>query len=83
MKSTKNFGFKELKGVMMVNTNSNVVSYIIKDIEEPITKKMMLKIKTELGGNYTLVTNAGVELHSNEVVNNKWKGIRIMRYTGA
>lgn len=78
----KNFGFNELKGQMMVNTDTNVVSYIINDIEEPITKNMLTHIKSELGGNYTLVTNAGVELHSSEVVDNKWNGIRIVRYTG-
>jgi len=77
----KNFGFTELKGVMMVNTESNVVSYIIEDIEEPMTKKMLKHIKSELGGKYTLVTNAGVDLHSSEVVDNKWNDIRILRYT--
>jgi len=75
------FGLTELKGQMMVNTESSVVSYIIEDIEEPITKKMLRHIKTEIGGNYTLVTNAGVELHSSEVVDNQWNGIRIVRYT--
>jgi len=76
------FGLKELGGVMMVNVETSVVSYIIEDIEEPITKKMLRHIKSELGGGYTLVTNAGVDLHSSEVVDGKWNEIRIVRYIG-
>jgi hypothetical protein len=59
-----------------------VVNYHIKGFEEPISKKMLLHIKKELGGDYILKTNAGVELHSKEVKNNKWKGIKVLRQEG-
>ena len=78
----RNFGITELNGSMMINTETSLVSYIIYEIEEPITKKMLNKIKSELGGGYTLVTNAGVDLHSSEVIDNMWNEIRIVRYTG-
>jgi hypothetical protein len=77
----RNFGITELNGSMMINTETSLVSYIIYEIEEPITKKMLNKIKSELGGGYTLVTNAGVDLHSSEVVDNMWNEIRILRHT--
>ena len=77
----RNFGITELNGSMMINTETSLVSYIINEIEEPITKKMLNKIKSELGGGYTLVTNAGVDLHSSEVVDNMWNEIRILRHT--
>ena len=55
------------------------VKYHIEDIEEPISKKMLLYMKKVLGGDFTLITNAGVELHSREVKNNTWKGIKVQR----
>ena len=56
-----------------------VVNYKIRNFQEPISKKMLLHIKKELGGDYLLKTNAGVELHSKELRNNTWKGIKVLR----
>lgn len=56
-----------------------VVNYKIRNFQEPISKKMLLHIKKELGGDYILKTNAGVELHSKELRNNTWKGIKVLR----
>jgi len=66
---------------MVVNTEKSIVSYIIYEIEEPITKTILKQIKSELGGGYTLVTNSGVDLHSSEVINNVWNEIQILRHT--
>lgn len=76
----KRFGLEDLNGKLMINTETNIVSYVIEDFEEPIRKDQLRKIKSELGGNFTLITNAGVEIHSSEIRDNVWNGIRILRY---
>jgi len=76
----KNFGLTDLNGQMMINTETNVVSYVINDYEEPIRKDQLRKIKSELGGSFTLITNAGVDVHSSELRNNVFENITILRY---
>jgi hypothetical protein len=81
---TKTF---KISGEVMKNTKiyhqefnkTPVVNYKIRGFQEPISKKMLLHIKKELGGDYILKTNAGVELHSKELRNNTWKGIKVLR----
>ena len=71
--------YLDLKGGFYVNTELNSITYIITEIEEPITKEVVLQLKEFMGGDFTLHTNAGVELHSSEVVDNTWKGIKVLR----
>ncbi len=78
----KNFGLNDLNGQMMINTETNVVSYVINDYEEPIRKDQLRKIKSELGGSFTLITNAGVDGHSSELRNNVFENITTLRYNG-
>lgn len=72
-----------LNGKISVGTDKEsgkpYVKYVIEDMEEPITKEVLRKIKSELG-EYTLITNAGVELHSSELIGGVWNGITIKRY---
>lgn len=75
------FDIDELKGRLDVQQETNTVIYVIEDFEEPITKKMLRTMKEQLGGGkMTLITNAGVEVHSTELVNKVWNGIKILRY---
>jgi hypothetical protein len=76
----KTFGIDDLNGKLMIQQETNVVSYIIEGFEEPIQKWMLRKIKEQLGGNFTLITNAGVEIHTTEMKNGEWNGIKILRY---
>ena len=71
--------YLDLSGNFSVNVELNSITYIITEIEEPISKKILLQLKEFMGGDFTLHTNAGVELHSSEVVDNTWKGIKILR----
>ena len=54
------------------------LEYKITEIEEPITKNELRILKKFLG-RFTLETNAGVDIHSSEVVSSKWNGITIKR----
>jgi hypothetical protein len=58
--------------------NVKTIEYKITTIEEPITKSELRVLKKFLG-EFTLKTNAGVDLHSSEVKNGKWNGITIKR----
>jgi hypothetical protein len=58
--------------------NVRTIEYKITTIEEPITKSELRVLKKFLG-EFTLKTNAGVDLHSSEVKNGKWNGITIKR----
>lgn len=69
----------KLKGHLEINPDENLITYRIKDIEEPITKQELRKWKEWIGGDCTLKTNAGVEIHSSEMCNGKWNGIKIER----
>jgi len=52
--------------------------YKIEDFEEPISKKDLRTLKKYLG-EFTLKTNAGLEIHSSEMENGTWNGIKIER----
>jgi len=55
-----------------------IIEYRISEFEEPITKQELRTLKKYLG-EFTLITNAGLELHSTEIKNGKWNGIIIKR----
>lgn len=75
------FGIEGLNGQLDVQQETNTVIYVIEDFEEPITKEMLRTMKKQLGGGkMTLVTNAGVEIHSTELKNKVWNNIEILRY---
>ena len=59
-----------------IDKKNKVVIYFT-DGFDMLTKEDLNKYKKQLGGNYTLKTNAGVELHSGEMDGDKWKGITI------
>lgn len=52
--------------------------YKIIDIEESITKSELRTLKKFLG-DFTLQTNCGVDIHSSEMENGRWNGIKIER----
>jgi hypothetical protein len=52
--------------------------YKIEDFEEPISKQELLVLKKYLG-EFTLTTNAGIDIHSSEIKNGVWKGITLKR----
>ena len=60
----------------MSNTKPYILEYKITDFEEPITKKELRTLKKYLG-EFTLKTNAGVDIHSSEMNDGKWNGIKI------
>jgi hypothetical protein len=49
--------------------------------EYPISKKMLRFMKKKLG-EFTFITNAGLELHSREIKGGKWEGITIKKGYG-
>ena len=56
----------------------NVIEYKIEEIENPITKEELMVLKKFLG-EFTLKTNAGLDIHSSEVKGDKWNGITLKR----
>lgn len=74
------FGINELQGDLSLQQFENVVTYMIAEFENPITKKQLWNMKEQLGGGFTLITNAGVEIHTSELKNGIWDNIRIVRY---
>lgn len=71
--------YLDLSGDFHVNKSLNSITYIISDVEEPISKKVLLQLKDLMGGDFTLHTNAGIQVHSSEMENNTWNGIKIFR----
>jgi hypothetical protein len=63
---------------IVAQEKNSVVEYLIEDFEEPITKQELKTLKKFLG-EFTLKTNAGLELHSSEVKDGKWNGITITK----
>ena len=55
-----------------------VIEYKISEIENPITKEELRVLKKFLG-EFTLKTNAGVDIHSSELKDGKWNGIKLER----
>ena len=53
-----------------------ILTYKITDIEEPITKNELRTLKKFLG-EFTIETNAGLDIHSSEMNDGKWNGITI------
>ena len=56
----------------------NSITYKIEDFEEPITKKELRTLKKFLG-EFTLNTNAGIDIHSTEMVKGVWNGITVKK----
>ena len=54
------------------------IEYKITEIEDPITKDE-LKVLKKFLGEFTLKTNAGLDIHSSEVKDGKWNGITLKR----
>ena len=76
------FGIPELKGTMSVQQETNTVVYEIIEFEDCITKQMLRSMKEQLGGGkMTLITNAGLDIHSSEMNGNTWNGIKILKYS--
>jgi hypothetical protein len=55
-----------------------IITYEITAIEEPITKAELMTLKKFLG-EFTLRTNAGIDIHSSEIKGGEWKGCKIER----
>lgn len=55
-----------------------VIEYKIEEIENPITKEELRVLKKFLG-EFTIKTNAGIDIHSSEVKGDKWNGITLKR----
>jgi hypothetical protein len=68
-----------MKGKLKVDRKLKVITYKITDFEEPISKDTLVYLKSNMMGDFTLITNAGVEIHSTEMKNGKWNGITIKR----
>ena len=54
------------------------IEYKITDFEKNITKDELRVLKKFLG-EFTLKTNAGLDIHSSEVKDGKWNGITLKR----
>jgi len=54
------------------------IEYKITEIENTITKDELRVLKKFLG-EFTLKTNAGLDIHSSEVEDGKWNGITLKR----
>lgn len=54
------------------------IEYKITDFEKNITKDELRVLKKFLG-EFTLKTNAGLDIHSSEVSGGKWNGITLKR----
>ena len=54
------------------------IEYKITEIENPITKEE-LKVLKKFLGEFTLKTNAGLDIHSSEMKGGKWNGITLKR----
>lgn len=78
MKKTYTDGDESIEVKIKKDSKGTHVFYKIDDIEEPISKDLLRKIKKDLG-EFMFHTNAGLELHSKEVKNNKWEGITIVK----
>jgi len=52
------------------------ITYKISEIEEPITKNELRTLKKFLG-EFTIETNAGLDIHSSEMNGGKWERITI------
>jgi hypothetical protein len=59
-------------------SDRDVIKYKITEIEDNITKAELRVLKKFLG-EFTLKTNAGVDIHSSEIKNDRWNGIKIER----
>jgi len=68
-----------MNGKLNIDTKTRTVTYTIIDIEEPVTKRFLRNTKELLNGDFTFVTNAGVEIHSSEMKYGKWNGITFKR----
>lgn len=55
-----------------------IITYKILDFEEPITRNELRTLKKFLG-DFTIETNAGLDIHSSEMNDGKWNGITIKR----
>ena len=55
-----------------------ILEYKVEGIEKPITKEELRELK-KVFNEFTLRTNAGIELHSSEVKQNKWENITFER----
>jgi hypothetical protein len=54
-----------------------ILTYKITEIEEPITKNELRTLKKFLG-EFTIETNAGLDIHSSEMNDGKWNDITII-----
>ena len=72
-------GGELVKGKLYDKGGKKIIDYHISDFEEPISKQMLLHMKKKLGADFTLITTAGIELHSKELKGNKWRGITIQK----
>ena len=55
-----------------------ILEYKVEEVENPITKEELRELK-KVFNEFTLRTNAGIELHSSEVKQNKWENITFER----
>ena len=53
------------------------ITYKISEIAEPITKNELRTLKKFLG-EFTIETNAGLDIHSSEMYDGKWNDITII-----
>lgn len=56
----------------------SIIEYKISQIENPISKDELRVLKKFLG-EFVLKTNAGVDIHSSELKDGKWNGIKLER----
>ena len=62
-----------------LDKKTKTLTYKITEFKEPISKDGLRYLKKIMGGDFTLITNAGLEIHSSEMENGKWNGITIKR----
>ena len=63
----------------IIRVNENTLIYKITDFEDNLTKQDLKTFKENMGGDFTLKTNCGLDIHSSEMKNGKWNGIKIER----
>jgi hypothetical protein len=68
-----------MQGKLNIDLKKKQIIYKITEIEEPISKSKLKELKSDMNGDFTLLTNAGVEIHSSEIEGGKWNGITIKR----
>ena len=68
----------KLNGKLNIDKYNGVVIYKTTDFDN-ITKYHLLYLKKQMGGDFVLKTNAGIDLHSSEIKNGSWNGIKIIR----